>query len=109
MVMVLLETIIFQKMQKKKFHRLRSGDLVDLSVPQAEDLNALFEAAHVPVKQFVSGGNDGGSVQRTKSGVMTCVLSVPCRYIHSPASAVCLKDVESQAALAMAFLEDPRL
>lgn len=61
------------------------------------------------IKQFVSGGNDGGNIQRTKAGVMTCVLSVPCRYIHSPSSAVCLKDVESQAQLAMAFLEDPRL
>ncbi|MBQ8536599.1 MAG: M20/M25/M40 family metallo-hydrolase, partial [Clostridia bacterium] len=61
------------------------------------------------VKQFVSGGNDAGVMQRTKSGVMTCVLSVPCRYIHSPSSAVCLKDVEAQAQLAMAFLKDPRL
>ena len=40
---------------KKRYHRLPSGDIVDLTGQQAQDLDALFEAAHVPLKEFVSG------------------------------------------------------
>jgi len=61
------------------------------------------------IKKSVSGGNDSRAAQRAKSGVMTCVLSVPCRYIHGPSSVICLKDADAQAELAMAFLADPRL
>ena len=40
---------------RKKYHRLPSGDLVDLTGPESEDIQALFDAAHVPLRQFVSG------------------------------------------------------
>jgi endoglucanase len=33
------------------------------------------------------------------------VLSVPCRYIHSPSSVVKLSDVESQFALVKALVK----
>lgn len=57
------------------------------------------------VKMGTSGGNEGGAMQRARSGARTCVLSVPCRYIHS-ASTVCAQaDVEAQYQLARAFLE----
>ncbi len=57
------------------------------------------------VKMSVSGGNEGGVMQRAGSGVRTCVLSVPCRYIHSPSTVCASADVEAQYALAKAFLE----
>ncbi len=56
------------------------------------------------VKHSVSGGNDGGAIQRARGGVPVVVLSVPCRYIHSPSSVVKLSDVESQFALSLALL-----
>ncbi|MBE5802751.1 MAG: M42 family metallopeptidase [Clostridiales bacterium] len=61
-------------------------------------------AAH-QVKMSVSGGNEGGVMQRTGVGVRTCVLSVPCRYIHSPSTVCALSDVEAQYQLAKAYLE----
>lgn len=61
-------------------------------------------AAH-QVKMSVSGGNEGGVMQRTGTGVRTCVLSVPCRYIHSPSTVCSLSDVEAQYQLAKAYLE----
>jgi endoglucanase len=61
-------------------------------------------AAH-QVKMSVSGGNEGGVLQRTGIGVRTCVLSVPCRYIHSPSTVCSLSDVEAQYQLAKAYLE----
>ena len=57
------------------------------------------------VKHSVSGGNDGGAIQRAREGVPVVVLSVPCRYIHSPSSVVKLSDVESQFALMKALVK----
>lgn len=56
------------------------------------------------VKQFVSGGNDGGAIQRAGAGCRTAVLSVPCRNIHSPASVCSLSDTDAQQALVKAYL-----
>ncbi len=60
------------------------------------------------VKRGVSGGNDAGAYQRSKGGVRTCVLSVPCRYIHGPSSVVKLSDVEAQYRLARAYAAEAR-
>ena len=57
------------------------------------------------VKMSVSGGNEGGAMQRSGTGVKTCLLSVPCRYIHSPSTVCSGADVEAQYLLAKAFLE----
>lgn len=56
------------------------------------------------VKKFVSGGNEAGALQTVRGPLPVCVLSVPCRYIHSPSSVASLADVEAQYALAEAFL-----
>lgn len=58
------------------------------------------------VKRGVAGGNDAGAIQRANTGVATAVISVPCRYIHSPASVCCLKDISGAYALGRAFLEN---
>lgn len=57
------------------------------------------------VKGSVSGGNDGGVIQRAREGIPVVVLSVPCRYIHSPSTVVKLSDVESQFELCRALLK----
>ena len=57
------------------------------------------------VKASVSGGNDAGSIQRAREGVPVVVLSVPCRYIHSPSTVVKLSDVEAQFELCRALLK----
>ena len=56
------------------------------------------------VKGSVSGGNDSGPIQRAREGIPTLVLSVPCRYIHSPSSVIKLSDAESQFELTCALL-----
>ena len=57
------------------------------------------------VKGSVSGGNDGGVIQRAREGVPVVVLSVPCRYIHSPSTVVKLSDVDAQFELCRALLK----
>ena len=57
------------------------------------------------VKTAVAGGNDAGSVHKSRAGVRTLTVSVPCRYIHS-ASCVCDKnDVLATRQLAEKVLE----
>jgi len=56
------------------------------------------------VKRAVTGGNDAASFQQAGKGARTCVLSVPCRYIHSGNNVAKLSDIKAQADLAIAFL-----
>ncbi len=58
------------------------------------------------VKGSVTGGNDGGNIQRAREGIPVVVLSVPCRYIHSPSTVIKLSDAESQFLLARALLKN---
>lgn len=66
----------------------------------------LAEHEHIPhqIKRGVTGSNDASAYQRAAAGCLTCVLSVPCRYIHSGASVAYLEDIQSQYELVHAFL-----
>ncbi len=50
-----------------------------------------------------SGGTDAGEIHRTRMGVVTGGVSVPCRYIHTPVETVDTSDVEASARLIAAF------
>ncbi|MEG0766489.1 MAG: M20/M25/M40 family metallo-hydrolase [Clostridia bacterium] len=63
------------------------------------------DIAHQP-KRGTSGGNDAGAIQRAFGARPTVVLSVPCRYIHSPVSVASTEDIAAQQALVCAFLRD---
>jgi putative aminopeptidase FrvX len=47
----------------------------------------------------LSGGTDAGAIHLSRGGVLTGVISVPCRYIHSPSSVMDLRDLEHTIAL----------
>lgn len=52
-----------------------------------------------------AGGTDSGAIHITRSGVPSGVISVPCRYVHSPSEMVSVKDVESAIELLCKVLE----
>lgn len=58
------------------------------------------------IKQYVSGGNDAGHIQRSGAGVRTMALSAPARYLHSPACVIDREDYFSMRALLLAVLEN---
>ena len=60
----------------------------------------------VQFKQTASGGNDGAKIQRTEKGVKVAIISVPCRYIHSPVSIMSKKDYENCKILASCILNN---
>ena len=73
-----------------------------------EALRRLAEDNGIPwqTKEYLSGGNDGRTVQRTKAGVRTAAVSAPVRYLHSPASVGCGEDFENMLRLTRLFLQD---
>lgn len=50
------------------------------------------------------GGTDGGAIQTVRAGVLSATLSVPCRYVHSPASILHLDDYHRTVDLATLFV-----
>ena len=52
------------------------------------------------------GGTDAGAIHQSRAGVLSGVLSVPCRYIHSPFSVCRLSDFDNAWRLLTAFCKD---
>ncbi|MCB2193464.1 MAG: M42 family metallopeptidase [Deltaproteobacteria bacterium] len=50
------------------------------------------------------GGTNAGAIHMSRGGVLTGVVSVPTRYIHSPASVLKLSDLQGMAELVWAWL-----
>jgi len=57
-------------------------------------------------KTRVAGGTDAGRIHKIRAGVRVCALSVPVRYIHSPASVAATSDCELLPRAARVFLEE---
>ncbi len=55
-------------------------------------------------KEYVSGGNNSRAFSLSKEGVPTAVISLPCRYIHSPSCVADLRDFENMLPLARFML-----
>jgi len=70
------------------------------------ELERLARENDIPVqfKRSITGGSDGGRISQTKAGVPVAVVSVPCRYIHSPVSMLSLKDFAATIKLVKLFL-----
>jgi putative aminopeptidase FrvX len=52
------------------------------------------------------GTTDAAKIALTKEGVPSGVISIPTRYIHSPASLLSLKDAENSVKLAVAAIKN---
>ena len=57
------------------------------------------------LKRYVSGGNDAGHIHKTADGARTLALSVPTRYLHSPACVASTEDYFAQRDLLKSLLE----
>ena len=56
-------------------------------------------------KAGTTGGNDAGAIHKSRGGVRTLALSIPCRYLHSAVCVADKRDMESARDLAFALLE----
>ena len=73
-----------------------------------ETLRRLAEDNGVPwqTKEYIAGGNDSRTIQRTKAGVRVAALSAAVRYLHAPASVGSIADFENMLKLTRLFLEE---
>lgn len=58
------------------------------------------------LKRYVSGGNDAGKIHKRLCGIKTLAVSVPTRYLHSPACVASLDDYYAVRDLAYRILID---
>ena len=57
-------------------------------------------------KRTAMGGNDAGSYQTSSRACKTAVISLPCRYIHSPVSCASTEDMRNMCSLSECILEN---
>lgn len=62
-----------------------------------QQIREMADKAGIPAqtKNKIAGGNNAGAMQRRGIGARTAAVSLPCRYIHSPACMGSVKDVEA--------------
>ena len=73
-----------------------------------ENLRRLAEEHGIPwqTKEYIAGGNDARTIQRSRSGVRVAALSAAVRYLHAPATVGSLADFENMWKLTRLFLAD---
>ncbi len=73
-----------------------------------EDLRRLAEDNGIPwqTKEYIAGGNDARTIQRTKQGVRVAAMSAATRYLHAPSSVVSVADFKNMLELTRLFLID---
>ena len=78
-----------------------SRRLTDALVKTAEDSGLPYQL------EVMSGrtGTDADVISVSESGVPSCTISVPIRYMHTPVEAVDIADIENTAALIAEFCE----
>jgi len=71
-----------------------------------EALEAAADAAAIPYQYKLPtyGGSDAGAIHLTRGGVPAGIVSVPCRFIHSPISTLRLNDLENTIRLVTGFI-----
>lgn len=83
-----------------------------ISHPRVRDL--LKETAHsrgIPfqLEVLARGGTDAGSIHLSREGVPSGVISIPTRYVHSPAEVIDYRDLTNAASLLSAFMQQEQL
>lgn len=69
-------------------------------------LRELAEANGIPwqTKEYLSGGTNGRTYQRSRAGVRVAGLAIATRYLHAPTSVAAVADLEGMLQLARAFI-----
>lgn len=70
-------------------------------------LTKLCEEQGIPwqTKEYISGGTDARTIQRTKAGVRVAGISAAVRYLHSPSSVAAVSDFGHMLKLAGLFID----
>ncbi len=95
--------------------RLGDGAVVSFmdraTIYDREMFKKAFELAkekNIPcqTKTLVAGGNDAGAIHRSRGGIKTLAVSLPCRYIHSASCVADIRDMEACEKIVYALYEE---
>lgn len=78
-----------------------------LSAEVSRDLKNIAEAEQIPWQPEVMSGTTGTNADQfsvTRGGVKACTVSIPLRYMHTPAEVIALSDVTATGDLLAAYL-----
>lgn len=78
--------------------------IVSRKMIQALEHVAQDENIEYQYKLPTYGGTDAGAIHLTRAGILSGIVSVPCRFIHSPNSALSLDDLENTVRLVVGFI-----
>ncbi|MGC8940203.1 MAG: M42 family metallopeptidase [Candidatus Bathyarchaeia archaeon] len=94
--------------------KLRKGPSIEVAdmglITHPKVLRLLIDAAEenkIPyqLETGLSGSTDAARIALTREGVPSGVISIPTRYIHSPASLLSLEDAENAVKLTVAAIQ----
>lgn len=70
-------------------------------------LEELARSENIPVQRDIlrGGGTDAGAIHTARFGVKTGGISIPCRYIHTPAETADLQDAKACVQLVIALVQ----
>lgn len=78
-----------------------SRELFDKAFEVAKERNIRCQP-----KTVVAGGNNAGAIHKSRGGVKTLTVSVPCRYLHSPGCVIKYSDAVESLKLIGAMAEE---
>ena len=58
----------------------------------------------IQTKTAIAGANDAGAIHKSRGGVKTITVSVPCRYLHSAYSLANIEDIENAEKLVLKLI-----
>ena len=79
--------------------KLGEGPAIKAMVETAKEYAIPYQIEVLPY-----GGTDAGAIQTLRGGIPSGVLSIPCRYVHSAAETIDLRDMENGLKLLKAFV-----
>ena len=90
--------------------RLGGGVIIPTSADTSRSIQAKFKdiamSQNIPFQSLaISGqsGTDAQAIQISRGGCLVGLLSIPCRYMHSPAEVISFTDIEYAAKLIVEF------
>ena len=89
---------LVKDMDQEEQRYVREGFSSDEELARQHDIPYQISA-----RPHASGGNNASRIQLAQNGIRTVVLSIPCRYMHTPVEVCDLRDAEAAIQLIEAF------
>ena len=80
-------------------YNLQLSFIMIINAAKQEDINIQLEVSD-------GGTTDGTAIHLNRDGIITGVISVPIRYIHTPVSVASAEDIENTIELMVAILNN---